>query len=301
MTRRLMTATAWLTCVAVLPAQAPPAGPPSLGPPTATATPPAVVPPPAAPVSAEVWAHLVNWETVMKAATNLYSKGTKTVEYKAGPRKGTRQYTTDIMCKMPGKARMNVTAVPPPGQKADPNDYEAFIATGSAVLEYSGPDKKLTETALPPGGASGQLLLDFLSGRMTARATVDRFGITLLKEDENYIYLQLTPKLQEDQENFETMIIVLFRNLPDRPGYLPRQAVMRRKNNQEEETWTFSNPAINVQGIQDSYFLPVPVDPKTWNHVKQNIPLRRPAPAVGLPAAIPGTPAVVPTPGTPPK
>jgi len=307
MTRWILAA-AWAGGVTAVVAQAPPAGQPPAGQvPPGGPTPPAVAPAPPV-VNPALWQHLVNWETVMKAATSFYSKGKVTREVKVGVRKGVKESTTDIMCLMPSKARMNLTAIPGPGEKPNPDDYEAYIATSNLILDYDGNNKRLTETRLPPGSTKGMLLLDFMSGAITAKAAVERFGISVLKEDANYLYLELLPKTAEDLGDFESMVLVLFRDLPGQPAYLPRQVVVRRNKNQEEETWDFPKPAVNVPGIKDAYFDPVAVDKKTWNHVVQNAPAAgqrgvKPPAAVG-PAAIPGPvgPGVVPTPGaTPPR
>lgn len=308
MTRWIL-ATAWAGCATTLLAQAPPAGPT----PPAVAPAPAPVPAPAqaAPIDPVLWQHLVNWETVMKGATNFYCVGTKTQETLVGARKGKRSYKTDIMCQMPSKARMNVTALPAPGENGDPNDYAAYIATKSLVLEYDGNDKRLIETRLPPGSYKGMLLLDFLSGAITAKAAAERFDIKFLGEDPNHLHLELKPRTPEDLADFEKMTLVLFRNLPGQPAYLPRQVVISRNKGQEQELWDFPKPAINVNGIKESYFDPVAVDKKTWKHIVQYAAAPG-EPGVKLPglpldlaipgaAPAPGTKPVVPTPGTPPK
>ncbi len=290
-------ATAWAACAAaMLLAQAPPAGP---LPPAAA---PAAAPQPA--LSQELWQHLVNWEAVMKGAKNFYCEGKKIQETKVGARKGRKESRTEIRCQMPSKARMVLSAIPGPGEKADPNDFDLYIATSDLILEYDGNNKRLIETRLPPGSMKGMLLLDFISGAITARAAAERFDIKLLKEDANYLYLELKPRKPEDLGDFESMVLVLFRNVEGQPAYLPRQVVVMRNKNQEEETWDFPRPAINVQGFGPADFSPAPIDKKTWNHVVQYAPGARSlllaTPTPPGPAAIPG-PGVVPTPGVVPK
>ena len=303
MTRWIL-ALAWAGGVTALSAQTPPAAQPPLGQPP-TGLPPAPTPVPTPAVSPALWQHLQNWETVMKGATNFFCEGKKINEVKVGVRKGKKESKTDIRCQMPSKARMFLTAIPGPGEKTDPNDYDLYIASSSLILEYDGNNKRLIETRLPPGSTKGMLLLDFMSGAITARAAVERFEIRLFQEDANYLYLELKPKTAEDRGDFESMILVLFRNIAGQPGYLPRQVVVRRNNNQEEETWDFPRPAINVEGITNATFQPVVVDKKIWNVVVQNAPAQGPRdarPAVGA-AAIPGpgAPPVVPTPGELPR
>ena len=290
-------AAAWAACAAAtLVAQAPPAGP---APP---ATAPAAAPREA--LSPALWQHLVNWETVMKGASNFYCEGKKISETKVGVRKGKREMRTEIRCQMPSKARMVLSAIPGPGEKADPNDFDLYIATSNLILEYDGNNKRLTETKLPPGGNKGMLLLDFISGAITARAAAERFDIRLLKEDANYLYLELKPRTAQDLGDFESMVLVLFRNVEGQPAYLPRQVVVMRNKNQEEETWDFPRPAINVQGFGAADFSPAPIDKKTWVTVVQHAagPAERGLKIPGMPydLAVPG-PAAVPTPGVAPK
>jgi len=265
----------------------------------------------AAPIDPVLWQHLVNWETVMKDATNFYCVGTKTQETLVGAYKGKRGYKTEIMCQMPSKARMSVTRVAEPGEKPDPDDYAAYIATKSLILEYDGNDKRLIETRLPPGSYKGMLLLDFLSGAITAKAATERFDIKYLGEDANHLHIELKPRTAEDLADFEKMTVILFRNMPGQPAYLPRQVVISKSKGQVQELWDFPKPAINVSGVKESYFDPVPVDKKTWKHLVQNaaapVEPRGKVPGGPFDLAIPGAaPApgakpVVPTPGTPPK
>ena len=290
-------------CATALLAQAPPAAP---VPPAAA---PAVAPREA--LSPALWQHLVNWEAVMKGATNFYCEGKKISETKVGARKGKKESRTEIRCQMPSKARMVLSAIPGPGEKADPNDFDLYIATSSLILEYDGNNKRLIETHLPPGGNKGMLLLDFISGAITARAAAERFDIKLLKEDANYLYLELKPRTPQDLGDFESMVLVLFRNVEGQPAYLPRQVVVMRNKNQDEETWDFPRPAINVQGFGAGDFNPAPIDKKTWTTVVQYAaaPGERGLKVPGMPydLAIPGAaPAsggqgVVPTPGVLPK
>jgi len=305
--KRWILAAAWAGCATTLLAQAPPAGPT----PPAVAPAPAPAPAQAAAIDPVLWQHLVNWETVMKGASSFYCVGTKTKEVLVGARKGKQSYKTDIMCQMPSKARMNVTALAAPGQNSDPNDYAAYIATKSLILEYDGNDKRLIETRLPPGSYKGMLLLDFLSGAITAKAAVERFDIKFLGEDANYLHLELKPKTPEDLADFEKMTLVLFRNLPGQPAYLPRQVVINRNKGQELELWDFPKPAINVNGIKESFFDPVAIPDKAWKHIVQYAaaPGERGVKVPGAPFDLaipgappaPGAPAAVPTPGVPPK
>jgi len=309
--RRLGTLAAGAMMMAAVASAQTPLPPAGLGLPIAPGVPPAPAVVPAAPVvDAVLMGHLRNWETVMKSAENFYAEVKVTRENKV--RKSKTDLIGSIMCKKPGQARMRLEDIVVPGTKPDPFSYIAYIATGKAVWEYSGYDKLVTETRLPEGEKSkGNMLLEFLSGAISADEAVKRFSIKLLKEDTHYIYLELTSLTDEDKVDFSVMKMVFFRNLPTMPGraYLPRQVILMKPNGQEEEVWNFDVVGINVQGIKPEYFTPAPVE-QGWKYVKQDAP--RKIPGGGVPAVptgmqrpivpVPGGPVVPAAPGTlPPR
>jgi TIGR03009 family protein len=164
------------------------------------------------------------------------------------------------MCLKPNMARMRLEGKPAPGQKADPNDYVAYICTGQEVYEYDGNAKVVTVYKLNNGGVGDNLILEFMSGALKARDVVQRFDLKLLKQDQNYAYLEIKPRLPRDQAEFESMILVLFQpNLPQAGhlAYLPRTVVMRKRD--QEETWDFPQPTVGAQGITKDHFKFVPV------------------------------------------
>jgi TIGR03009 family protein len=278
-------------------------------PPTGVPLPPAVAPtvPAAPPVDPILMQHLTNWETVMKGAKNFYAKGKYIEEDKV--RKIKTESESEVMCLLPNLARMREEKLPLPNTPKNPQDYTAYIATGNSILEYDGLNLTLTETKLAPGSSKGVLILDFLSGTMTAKEIVTRFQTKILGEDNTFLYLELTALNAEDKSDFDTLVVVLFRNIPNQPAYLPRQIVARLKNGQIEKTWDYPTPAINVNGVLPQYFERVPVDPKVWKLAVRNAPGRQAPPRnpaipgnPAMPASIPGSsPVVIPTPGLPPK
>lgn len=188
----------------------------------------------------------------MKGAANFVSeKGTKTVVVQG--QNTAKTYEATIWCLKPNLARMRLDRLPPVGQKPDPNDFQTYICDGRSVFEYEGPTRTVTEYQLGAnGGVGDNLLLEFMSGSITARQAGERFGINWLKPtDPTYLYLELTPRLPKDKAEFEKMTLVLVK--PGLPGaaagqaYLPRMAQLVRLNGQEVETWDFPNPLVNAQ------------------------------------------------------
>ncbi len=248
---------------------------------------------PGAPLDPLLAAHLAQWETVMQGATTFYTECTQRVENKVTRK--TSEFTGSIMCMKPNLARMRLDKKPAPGVKPSPNDYTAFICTGQSVYEYDATEKRVTEYKLRNGGVGDNLLLEFISGALKAKDVVERFDLKLLQPtDPNYVFLAIKPRQARDKAEFETMILVLFKpNLPKAPeqGYLPRTVVIRKNNGQEEQTWDFPLPRINVKdkdgrdAIRAEFFRPEQW-PRDWKFQTAQ------QPSAGAPGTPTGQPRV---------
>ena len=93
----------------------------------------------------------------MAAATNFYCPDVQLVRRNT-VQKREKNYTGNVMCLKPNLARMRIEGRPAPGQKADPNEYEAYISTGKAVYQYDGLAKEVTEIKLAGGGVGLRVL-----------------------------------------------------------------------------------------------------------------------------------------------
>lgn len=254
--------------VAFAQAPLPPAGQPLPGTPVARVpVPGGEVPvglPPAAPVvDKELLAHLMGWERTMKGAANFYTDcKLKRTNLLLGKE---TYYSGTIMCMKPNLARLRLDKLPVAGAPANPNDYTAYICTGQAVYEYEGTAKQVTEIKLKNGGVGDNLLLEFMSGTLTADQALKRFAMKTLKVDQNYIFLEIRPLPgSKETADFQTMTLVLFQpNIPQmgNMAYLPRTVVIRKGNGQEEEVWDFPLPKANLpkDQVKPEYFLPIPV------------------------------------------
>jgi TIGR03009 family protein len=199
--------------------------------------------------------HLDAWEKSIAGITNFFTS-TNLTKKNAILKKET-QYTGSIICLKPNMARMRI-------EKKDKKDeYTAYICTGTAVYEYDGTGKQVTEYKLPNGGVGDNLLLSFVSGALKANDVISRFDVKLMKEDANYVYLEIKPRGAADKADFESMIVVLYGPKVPTVAYLPRTVVMRKNNGQEEEVWEFLQPVLNHQGIKPDDFKYVP-PPKDW-------------------------------------
>jgi TIGR03009 family protein len=135
-------------------------------------------------------------------------------------------------------------------------DYEAYLCDGKSLYQYKGLEKTITEMKLPNPAANtnastDNFMLDFLSG-MTAKEAKARFELALIKEDPNYVYLSIVPKLGKDQQNFKMLTMALFGPRTKFP-YLPCKVLMQNPNG-DSESWDFAQPQTNIAGIEESAF-----------------------------------------------
>lgn len=251
-------------------------------PPAARATSATV--PAAAAIPPALQAHLTGWEKKAAAVTSYYADCEFTKK-NTTTRKETA-YTGTLMCMKPNLARMRID------NKADKTDYQAYIADGRAVYQYDGREKTVSQYVIPPGGKNNvgdNLLMEFMSGSMTADDVKTRFDLKLEKEEDHYTHIRISPRLDRDKQEFETMLLVLYGpKLADRGwDYLPAVVVMSKNGGQEVEQWTFKEPKINHPGVKKEQFVAVMPDKKDGWQFKQVTPAAPPAkaaaPAVPLP------------------
>ncbi|HEY2784277.1 MAG TPA: TIGR03009 domain-containing protein [Fimbriiglobus sp.] len=234
--------------------------------------------PPAVPVDPMVLAHLKAWQAKMESLQNLYTTCELTKEDRV--LKKSHKFSGSVICMKPNLARMRLDSA------TDPNDYSAWVCDGKAVYAYDGNKKILTQYNIPAGtnGIGDNLLMEFMSGSLTANGALRRFDVTLIspeKPDPNYLFFQIKPKLAKDKQDFETLKLVLFSPTikPDLQylAYIPAMVQMATTNNEKVETWNFFDPAKsrfpqpNVKGLKLSDFKPVNPG-RDWKIVQGNPP-----------------------------
>jgi TIGR03009 family protein len=202
-----------------------------------------------APADQKLEGYLAGWE---KATSSLVNLRVELELIRTDPVfKTDKKYTGVVVCMKPNYAvlRLDYTA--------DPKDYEAFICNGKAVYAYSGLDKTITEWKLPdpktnPAGVTDNLMIDFLSG-MKAKAVKDRFDITVFKEDDYYVYLDIKPKRDKDKQEFKQLKLALFRPHIEGLAFLPAQIFMVKPNDTTEQ-WKLGKHKSNIPGITEKDF-----------------------------------------------
>jgi TIGR03009 family protein len=222
----------------------------------------------AATVDPKLVSHLRAWEARMKEIGNVKCECDKVRSDNVLKRVVEKQVGI-VYCMKPNFAFMRLDRAPdlPP----DPNDFTTWICDGKAIYQYSGRQKQCEEYKLAAnGGIQGNLLLEFMSGSMTANDALRRFDIKLLKEDTNYVYLEIRPRLVSDKEDFEVMTLVFYGpNIgPTHQAfrYLPAVVKMTKNQNKEEEVWTFRGPDINNPKMTPKTFEKQPL-PAGWRAV----------------------------------
>jgi TIGR03009 family protein len=228
--------------------------------------------------------HLANWEQRMADVKNFRVE--MAVTKTDGVFKKDKKYNGVVLCMKPNLAilRLEYTA------DATKNDYEAYICNGRSVYQYDGLAKLITEYPLPnpandPSGSSNNLMLDFLTG-LKAREAKARFDMTLVKEDDYYIYLDIKPLLGRDKEDFLQLRLALF-GPKTKFAYLPAQ-VYKSNPNGDSEMWSFTNPQINLPGIDEKIFQYVKVPGFTERVAPPAKPAAFPPQRPGQPPVIPG-------------
>lgn len=213
--------------------------------------------------------HLTAWEKKTSGLQTLYVAVEREVTRKLENK--VTKYTGSIRCMKPNLAYLRID------NAAKKDDFEAFICDGKSVFAYVGAEKTVTQHTIPPGGKGGvgdNLLLEFMSGAMTAADVASRFTLKLVKEDQYYVYIEVTPTQDKDKREFDSLILVLYGAKVAGMEYLPAKVQMKLNNGQAVDDWTFKTPIANPTNIKATDFAYV-APPKDWQ-VKPADPKPRP-------------------------
>lgn len=224
--------------------------PPAGGPPAVPGMPPA----PAA--DPKLDAHLGKWEKAMADLQNFrFVLGLKRTD---AVFKSDKNYSGVILCMKPNYA---VVRLDNDGDKTK-KDYEAYICDGKTVYEYNGLARTITRWPLPdpkvnPAAGTDNIMLDFVNG-MKAKDAKARFQLSVFKEDENYVYLDVVPVLGKDKEQFQQLRMALYGPGTKVP-YLPAQVYLVKPNG-DTEMWKLTEPQTNIPGLKPEHFAAQKVD-----------------------------------------
>ena len=241
--------------------------------------------PPAAAPNPKLLATLQAWEQAMGQSKSFFSNCTAVKTNAATKTSST--YKGYVMCLKPGFAKTHIALQPSPGQTAAATEgvYEEYIITPNAVHEYTGDGmdrvtgkpkvQNYAFTQFAPGQRPNNVMLDFLSGTMTAAAALQRFDIVILREDSNYIYLNIQPLTVDDKRDFAAMQLALFQ--PTTPfGYIPAMVRLQKdKLGQQMEEWMFEKPFLNAPNNVVQQYTPkaIAANDPAWKITNRNSPI----------------------------
>ena len=142
---------------------------------------------------------LNQWEEKMRSVNGLDADVTRSETDRVEKR--TEVYSGKVKFLRPDRALVNLN------KASNPQIYEQYVFTGTFLYEYRPQTKilRIHEMPVPPPGQKnnfeGQVMLGFLAGMKSTDAK-SRFDLKLLKEDEHYVYVGITPKLPADRQDF---------------------------------------------------------------------------------------------------
>jgi TIGR03009 family protein len=220
--------------------------------------------------------YLLRWEQEMTRVQTLAAQlaRTETDPVLQSKRKyvGSAQYMKSG--SGPGALNMAILTMYEEGKQ----DFsEKYVCTGTALYVWHVPTKEVRIHELPkpqPGQVGNDSFLHFLFGMRAADAR-QRYDLRLLGEDQNYIYIEVQPRLPQDKADFKVAQIVLFKDT-----FLPRLLKFQHANGGSITEWDI--PVIKSGANVDRRLFDQP-DPRTlpagWKTVV--VPNSQPAPGPG--------------------
>lgn len=213
-------------------------------------TPQPVAPAAAAPTRLD--ALLGRWEQEMARIESLKVTCQRTDTDKVSMRTDT--YTGGMKYMKPNLALMEM-------QRKDRTDiYEKFLCTGTYIYQFMPQTKEILLIALPPGQKADDNLVSFLFG-MKALEAKRRYDLRLVKEDPNYIYIEIVPKLASDKADFQKARLTL-----NARTFLPRMLWYMEPNG-NEKNWDLAKVETNVK-VDRTDFAPPTKLPAGWRMVQ---------------------------------
>jgi TIGR03009 family protein len=191
---------------------------------------PAAAPAPSAEQALDTY--LQRWEQEMQKIQTLWAQLERTDWEKTFDRKEKLVGAAQYMRTGTGASALNLATLElyPEGKK---EVQEKYVCTGTFLYQFMPAQKEIHVYELPrpkPGQVADDSLLTLLFG-MKAQEAKTRYSLKLVKEDQYYVYVDITPKLAEDRRDFTRARLVL-----NRDTFLPRQLWFEHGNG-NEVTW----------------------------------------------------------------
>ncbi len=167
-------------------------------------------------------------------------------------------------------------------QQEDKRFFECLVSTGNELYEFRPQFKKVVIHEMPPNGfgtRSGDLLTSMFGTTIDFRK---RFDINLRKDvssaNPHYIYIDLKPRSETDQRDFNRAEIVLSART-----MLPMRVWFERPAG-SEVTLQLGNMVVNPNFNASAFA--APRIPEGWEVVQERLPQQSPTPNDGNPRVI---------------
>lgn len=224
-------------------------------------TPPGAPPAPATPAAtvnaAKLDAYLLRWEQEMRKVQTLAAALARIDKDKSFGT--TTKYTgvAQYMKSGSGPTTMNL-ALLEMKQEGKADVAEKFICTGTFLYQFLPAQKEIRAYEMPkpkPGQVADDSFLGFLFG-MKADEAKGRYLLSLAKEDNWYIYVDIAPRNAADRADFARARLVL-----NKDSYLPRQLWFEHANG-NEIVWDI--PRLQAGVALDRRLFDAPKLPQGW-------------------------------------
>jgi TIGR03009 family protein len=244
--------------------------------------PPAPKAPPAAPDKLD--GYLLRWEQEMRKVSTFHAQMTRLDKDKAF--NTTTKLTGYAQYLKAGTGPTTLNLFLYEMKKEGKADFaEKFVSSGTFLYQFLPAQKEIRAYPLPKpkaGQPADDNFISVLIG-MKAQEARRRYILSLAKEDQWYVYVDIVPRFPADRAQFQRARLVLSKS-----NYLPRQLWFEQVNG-NETTWDIPKVQTGVTLDRRSFDAPRP--PAGWklvtmppNNAGAGPAPARPAPSVVRPA-----------------
>lgn len=195
---------------------------------------------------------LGRWEQEMARIETLNVQCNRTDTNKVNLR--TDLYTGGMKYMKPNLALMEMQ------RKDRPDIYEKFLCTGNFIYQFMPQTKEILLIQLPAGQKADDNLVSFLFG-MKALEAKRRYDLRLVKEDADYIYIEIIPKQAADKADFQKARLTL-----NARTFMPRMLWYMEPNG-NEKSWDLAKVETNVKVERGDFAAPTKL-PAGWRMVQ---------------------------------
>lgn len=167
--------------------------------------------------------------------------------------------------------------------KLQPDRPERWVCNGKEVVQFNDAEKTYELFPIPPQHQGANIMegpLPFLFG-MPADKAKKRFALTLLRQDDNHIWLKAIPRWKSDASNYKEAYIIL-----EKGRYLPTAVRLIDPSGNLETVYAFSELKVNKSDIF-TIFGKKPFEPSRIGYKQTSSEVVGPIPGKGT---IPGIP-----------